>query len=154
MTSRTLYGYCIGVATVIVAIVAILIGQRHAASVSEEGEMWMQWDASTRSAYVTAYVSGLHYGFISGCNAGYAPSLPKEGSSVTEDKEYYVRCESRFPISGSDPTQFLKPITEFYTTYPRLRSTHISDILLEFYAGHTIEQIHDKYAPEDNRDGK
>ncbi len=106
----------------------------------------MQWDSRTRSTYLTAYILGLHYGYVSGCNAGYASYRPKDGSISTEDTDYYARCENRFPISSRDPTEFREAITEFYANYPRLRSKHISDILLELYAGRTIKQIHDEFS--------
>jgi len=144
------------VSTALVLISFTLLGQARAARVGEEGEMWLRWGATTRNAYVFAYVKGITHGYSSGCGSGMDYLSSKRRYDAKEAEEYLSGCISRSPVTlkGIDDKAIIHSTTEFYRTYPKQRFLYISDVLLKLLAGHTLEQIHKEFQQGDEGDAK
>lgn len=118
-------------------------GQGQAAWVGSEGDEWLKWDTTTRQAYLRAYVTGMLSGYGFGCEQGIFAVKPKmKGLDVGK---YAHVCMSHSQITNRDSSKMLDEITEFYQKYPDKRFLYISNILLDLYAGLSIEQIHEHF---------
>jgi hypothetical protein len=110
-------------------------------------EMWLQWDKSSRMAFVLGNLRGHWDGVSAGCgDAKLAVGNLRGVSGFTPEvaDEMYVHCGTRYKPSNRSIESYEEVVTNFYNRYPEDRIIEIQDVVL-LVAGDpelTAEDIH------------
>ena len=110
-------------------------------------EMWLQWDKSSRMAFVLGNLRGHWDGVSAGCgDAKLAVGALRGVSGFTPEvaDEMYVHCGTRYKPSNRSIESYEEVVTNFYNRYPEDRIIEIQDVVL-LVAGDpelTAEDIH------------
>ncbi len=86
----------------------------------------------------------MHEGFVRGCGSGV--NANGKDRNADEDVRFGTDCMSRYPFNGIHPDSLAGLVTQFYKNYPAQQGISIEEILFELGQGHTIEQVHDRFA--------
>ncbi len=111
------------------------------------GEVWLQWDKSSRMAFVLGNVRGHWDGVMAGCgDAKLTVGALRGVSGFTAEAadEMYMRCGTRYKPSNRSVESYEEVATNFYSRYPEDRIIEIPDIMLLLAGdpGLTAEDIH------------
>jgi hypothetical protein len=111
----------------------------------KDGDLWMTWDAATRTQYIRAFREGFDRGYLEGCNAAINFFLPNGGLITGSDPT--LHCEDvRTSWSRTDDI-YVKEITDFYGQYPTDHDIPLLAMMkaLSEQSQKTPEQIHQWY---------
>ncbi len=122
-------------------------------------ERWLQWDKSSRLAFIMGNLRGHWDGVLAGCGDAKLEVATLRGvSGFTREvaDEMYMHCGTRYKLSNRTFESYEEVVTSFYTRYPEDRIIEIQDIL-QLLAGDselTAEDIHKRIKitqkPENN----
>jgi hypothetical protein len=104
-----------------------------------EGDLWLQWRAERREAYVFGYTLGYSRGFAEACGREREITLPK--TSNLED-EPVRKCRRGLPDFSKGSIYLVDAVTRFYVHHPAQRDIYITEILDLLGTGKNIGQIH------------
>lgn len=96
-------------------------------------EMWLQWDKTSRTAFVLGNLRGHWDGVMAGCgDAKLAVGTLRGVSGFTPEvaDEMYMRCGARYKPSNRSIESYEEVVTDFYSRYPEDRTIEIQDVLL------------------------
>ena len=110
-------------------------------------EMWLEWDKSSRKAFVLGSVRGYWDGVMAGCgDARLTVGTLRGVSGFTPEAadEMYMSCGTKYKPSNRSVESYEEVVTNFYNRYPEDRVIEIPDILLLLAGdpGLTAEDIH------------
>lgn len=127
----------------VVTAIILLSTSAEALQNDSEGEEWTKWNLETRNAYIRAYIAGLDKGYGAGCHNGVlAVPPPRSGRA---DLKAIGKCWNEYPLSKTDPIQYVPLITKFYAAYPNQRYLDIWKILYQAAKGGSVEAIHEHF---------
>jgi hypothetical protein len=96
-------------------------------------EMWLQWDVTSRTAFVLGNLRGYWDGVNAGCGkaklvvgtlrgvSGFTPEVADEMS---------MRCVTWYKPSNRSIESYVEVVTNFYNRYPEDRTIEIQEVLL------------------------
>lgn len=111
-------------------------------------EMWLNWDKSSRIAFIMGNLRGYSDGLDAGC--GHAKQAVRSLSGVKgftpeAAEEMRTTCVTRYKPSNRPLQSYEQVITDFYIRYPEYRTVEIQEVLLLLAgdANLTAEGIHE-----------
>jgi hypothetical protein len=110
-------------------------------------QMWLQWDKSSRLAFVMGNLRGHWDGVGAGCGDANRAVRSLPGiSGFTEEAAEKMRmdCGNRYKPSNRSFESYEEVVTTFYTRYPEDRIIEIQDVLslLAGDSNQTAEDVH------------
>jgi len=95
-------------------------------------EMWLQWDKSSRKAFVSGNIRGHWDGVMDGCGDAKraVKSLPSiSGFTPEVADEMYLDCGKYYKPSNRAIESYEEVVTNLYNRYPEDRIIEIQDVL-------------------------
>jgi hypothetical protein len=95
-------------------------------------EMWLQWDKSSRKAFVLGNIRGHWDGVLDGCGDANRAirSLPGiSGFPAEAAEQMRLDCGKYYKPSNRAVESYEEVVTDFYNRYPKDRVIEIQDVL-------------------------